>query len=175
MPSSPSHYPPISYGVVRLFLGPGALPPISAGGFEYATYCCFGSAGYWYWYWYTCSPPANSGRFGLDLFLRLQNPKNQPATKSATTATAPTAIPPIAPPESPEECETGDEVGVWLVVGDAVALATPALVVLEVVVVVELVLVLELLVADDVGKPKDTGVPLSVKFRKLEPNIPPYT
>jgi hypothetical protein len=63
------------------------------------------------------------------------------------------------------------------VVGDAVTLATLVLVELEVVVVAELVLVLvlELLVVEGVGKPKDTGVPLSVKFKKLEPNIPPYT
>jgi hypothetical protein len=61
------------------------------------------------------------------------------------------------------------------VVGDAVSLATPVLVELEVVVVAELVLVLELLVVEGVGKPKDTAVPLSVKFRKLEPKIPPYT
>jgi hypothetical protein len=85
-------------------------------------------------------------------------------------------MPPIAPPERLEECKTGDEIGVWLEVGDAVTLATPVLVELERdVVEVELVLVLELLVVEDVGKPKDTGVPLSVKFRKLEPNIPPYT
>jgi hypothetical protein len=53
------------------------------------------------------------------------------------------------------------------VVGDAVSLAVPVLVELEVVVVAELVLVLvlELLVVEDVGKPKDTGVPLSVKFK----------
>jgi hypothetical protein len=66
-------------------------------------------------------------------------------------------------------------VGVWLEVGDAVTLAGAVLIELEVVVVPEFVLVLELLVVEDIGKPKDTVVPLSVKFRKLEPNIPPYT
>jgi hypothetical protein len=66
-------------------------------------------------------------------------------------------------------------VGIWLEVGDAVTLATTVLVEDWDVVVAELVLVLELLGVEDVGKPKDTGVPLSVKFKKLEPKIPPYT